>query len=236
MSIPSTGSVSLSTVRNENGSGPYNLGSYYLGGSYVRNGIYGGSVPSSGPISLGAFRGTDSHHNYVSVATPVQSYQASTGWSIDYFNGHLVATLATCSNLEHATPYADALQFATSTSLLSYYGGWDQVAQVFLDVPNTVYYGTNANCIKLGGSMPGGNNPNAYSPTGWCMAASWDGANAITIYCQPSMNGTGDNGSTITLSNLITSFGTISGTHFAGNDKNGNPTYAANATYTFNFR
>ena len=234
MALPSSGPISIDNIRTEIGGGN-SLGNYYFGGSYVRNGIYGGSIPTSGLISLSNFRGVDAHHNYVSVATAVQTYQASTGWSIDYFNGHLTATLATSSNIYHATPSASALAFATNASLVSY-GGWDQVAQVKLDVANTIYYGTNANLIKVGTSLPGGNGPNAYSPTGWCMAASWNGANSITIYCQVSMNGTGDTGSQYTVNNYIASFGTVSGTYNSGNDKNGNPVYAPNSSYTFNFR
>lgn len=242
--------ISLSDIRYEFGGPasfrtlPVSLSTYYRGGSYVPASQVGyppsgGSlIPASGPLSFSNFYGAWKDTHYVAVATANQTYQASTGWSIDHINGHLTATLATWSNVFHATPDASYLINATTASLTAY-GGWNQVAQVQLDVPNTVYYGFNNTLIKLGGIFYDGQTVNAYANGGWCMAASWDGANSITIYCNPSLNGTGDTGSSITMSNLIYSFGTVSGgttttvVYYNGVSVD---TFTPNTSYTFNFR
>ena len=241
--------ISLGNLRTEFGGrngfrGPYPvpLSDYYAGGylGVAANQVgfpYGSRayVPSSGALSLSRFHGAQIDTHYVAVATANQTYQASTGWSIDYFNGHLTATLATWSNVYHATPDANQLIKATTASLNAY-GGWNQVAQVYLDTPNTIYYGTNSTLIKLGGVFYDGQTVNAYSPGGWCMAASWDGGNNITIYCYPSMNGTGDTGSTYTSQDLIYSFATVAGFTDTGVSYNGVPITTPNSSYTFAFR
>lgn len=61
MSLPSTGRISLGNVQSEfGGSNPIRLSEYYAGGSYVVVGTSGtsGSIPSTGSISLGRFRGS----------------------------------------------------------------------------------------------------------------------------------------------------------------------------------
>lgn len=61
MTLPSSGSLSLSQIQGEfGGSNPISLSEYYAGGSYVPAGTSGtyGAVPSSGTISIRNFYGT----------------------------------------------------------------------------------------------------------------------------------------------------------------------------------
>jgi hypothetical protein len=60
MAVPST-NVGLSSIQTEfGGSNPISISEYYAGGSFVPGGTSGpfGSIPSSGQISFGVFRGT----------------------------------------------------------------------------------------------------------------------------------------------------------------------------------
>jgi hypothetical protein len=70
MTLPSSGSISLSQIRTEfGGSTPTNLSSYYRGGAYVPSTAT--SVPTSGAISLSQFYGASASAvvNYVSNGT-----------------------------------------------------------------------------------------------------------------------------------------------------------------------
>ena len=61
MAIPSTGSVSMSTIQTEfGGSNPISLSEYYRGNTYENN-VSGNNtgVPQSGTIKMSQFRGTN---------------------------------------------------------------------------------------------------------------------------------------------------------------------------------
>ena len=61
MAIPSTGSISMSDIQTEfGGSNPISLSEYYAGGGQTPAGTTGnnGTVPSSGAIDMGDFRGS----------------------------------------------------------------------------------------------------------------------------------------------------------------------------------
>lgn len=60
MPVP-TGPISLSDIQSEfGGSSPISLSEYYRGGAYVPSGTTSayGTIPTSGPINIGVFRGT----------------------------------------------------------------------------------------------------------------------------------------------------------------------------------
>lgn len=59
MTLPASGPISLSDIRNEfGGSAPDSLSEYYRGGAYVPNIPANNSIPTSGAISLSDFYGT----------------------------------------------------------------------------------------------------------------------------------------------------------------------------------
>ena len=254
MTLPAAySSISISQIRDElniTGMGGGNAGwgtalqsmsNMYKGGTYIKEGIYEpNGIPTSGAISLHDFHSASAWQHYYTSADNYVYWQASVGWSVDYQYGGLLVTLGTQSTLYHQQAYGSTLGLgATNASVAA--GGWSQVARVYLAAPNTIYYGTNDTLIKPGGVFYEGQTINAYSPSGWCMAASYNGANSMTIYCQPTMNSTGDTGSSITLNNLIAAFGQISGsyTYVSGYDADsGAAIYSTvyNTSYTYNFR
>ena len=220
MAIGAT-TVSLGDIQTEfGGSNPISLSEYYEGGSIIGGGVYDpNNIPTSGTISLGNFRESKGVHSYTNQNTGRVVWQADTGWSIDYRNGKLVATLGYWSNVYHASAYPSELVLATSSSMMD---SWNEVAQVELAVANTIYYGYRNKLIKTGGVYYTGQGLVTYAENEWMMAARWNGDNTVTVFLNPVRYGTGDTGTSITMANLGASFEQVAG--------------SGQTSYTFAFR
>lgn len=216
MAVPST-TVSLSDIQTEfGGSNPISLSEYYEGGSIIGNGVYApNDIPASGAISLDDFRSAKEEHHYYDNQSYRYTYSAATGWSIDYYDGVLKATVGWWAN--------DPPNFGTvEGAYLAFgnYSGTDTTGRFFQNVhsvilePNVAVDCTNSNFLK--------NNAFScsYASGGWSHRLTWDGADSITIQINSSWSGTGDTGTSITMSNMAGSF----------SDKFGS------TSYTFNFR
>lgn len=209
MPIPTT-NVSLSDIQTEfGGTNPISLSEYYEGGSIIGGGVFDpNSIPGSGAISLGNFRDAKGVHSYTNRNTGRVVWQADTGWSIDYRNGKLVATLGYWSNVFHASAYSSELVLATPSSNM---GSWNEVAQVELAQAGTIYYGTRDKLIKTGGIYFTGQGILSYTAGEWMMAARWNGNDTVTVFLNPTRYGTGDTGTSITMANLGASFEQVAG-------------------------
>lgn len=219
---------------------PTNLGAYYKGGSHVREGIYNPyGIPTSGPISLHNFHNAQTPYWY-NVRRTYAQWQASASWCVEYFANRLSVVLASVSSAYHTYGTSESLIYATASTLAAAGGGgWSQVCRVNLTTPGTIYYGTNATLLQNGGIF-GNETINYWFPSGWCMAARYNGGNSVTIFQnQEGNNSTNDTGSNITLSNLPTAFAYFSGySSVPSTDKNGQPTTITvpNSSFTYDFR
>ena len=83
------------------------------------------------------------------------------------------------------------------------------------------------------GSVLGVSVPTA----GWVLAAKWDGANTITIYTQWPNTYPADTGTSISMSNMVPSFGQVSGSvTYAANGHGGYFAPTPRLSYSFAFR
>lgn len=217
MPVPSSGPVSLSDIQTEfGGSNPTSLSEYYVNvNGIIRPGVYApNTIPSSGPISLQNFRGAKATHQYINQGSANYTYNAKVGFSIDYFNGYLTATLGYWNNGQQGGG-SNVLIQATSTNRDSYYPYFSEVVQVRLTTPGQTVYGTTSNmlapcyCIFDNLILSYGNPGPASS--NWMMAARWNGGNSVTIILNPSRNGTGDTGTSISMGQLSNAMLNLSG-------------------------
>ncbi len=216
MPVPST-TVALSDIQTEfGGSNPISLSEYYEGGSSIGNGVYApNDIPTSGAISLNNFRSSKSQHHYYDNQSNRYTYSAATGWSIDYYNGKLRATVGWWANdpPNFGTVEGAYLQFGNSSGSDATGRFFRNVHSVILE-PNVTVDCTNSNFLRNEAFNC------SYASGGWSHRLTWNGANAITIQINSSWSGTGDTGTSITMSNMASSF----------SDKFGS------TSFTFNFR
>lgn len=216
MTIPASGPVSLSNIQTEfGGSNPISLSEYYVSGGIINPGVFApNTIPSSGAISLQNFRGAEATHQYINQGSANFTFNAKVGFSIDYFNGFLTATLGYWNNGQQGGGSSVLIQ-ATSTNRDSYFPFFSEVAQVRLTVPGQTVYGTTSNILAFcycifGNPILTYGNPGPASGN-WMMAARWNGGNSMTIILNPSRNGTGDTGTSISMSNLGAAMSNLSG-------------------------
>jgi hypothetical protein len=138
--------------------------------------------------------------------TGYEGWQADTGWSIDLVDGQYVATIGYWSAYSGDAVPADLIMGNSSSP----YPTWNEVGQVTLTDVDTMYYVRRENLFKLGWGEPG---LVQFGGDGWQMAARRNADNTVTVFINPSYSGTGDDGTTITMINLRTSF-----FHVAGQD------------------
>lgn len=223
MALPSSGEISLSSIQTEfGGTNPIALSEYYQGGSIIGSGVYPNTIPTSGVITLSNFYSAEATHSYVWDATTTATYNACMGYSVDYFNGSLKATVGYWGT---GNPSSwTQLQYKTSASPTANY---QEIAQFTLTAANanTVQYGTIAsgNMLYYGAVifsnpvLAYGNNVNTTGGSSgapganWMVAASWNGSDTVYIYLNPSRNGTGDTGTSISMSNLTNSINQLNG-------------------------
>lgn len=219
----STGTVSLVDLQASlGGSNPISANEYYVRGLQNKSGLYTPAVPSSGAISLAQFRGANAAINYAGKASAVYTYTANIGFSIDSFNGNLKVTVGYWGS--GGTTAWPQLTYKTTSSATA---GYSEIAQFTLTAANAnvVQYGTIASGNMLyyaaqifsNPVLAYGNNVNTSGgSTGapgaaWMVAASWDGVNKVSVYLNPSRNGTGDTGTTITMGNLSSAINDLNG-------------------------
>jgi hypothetical protein len=224
MPLPSSGVISLSNIQTEfGGSNPISLSEYYQGGSIIGAGVYPNTIPSSGVIRASNFYSSKAIHSYAGASSSTATYNACMGYSIDYFkNNKLIVTVGYWGNAN--TGSWTQLQFKNDTSKPANYS---EVAQFTLTAANAnqVQYGTIAsgNVIYYQASifsnpiLAYGNNVNTTGGSSgapgaaWMVAASWNGSNTVYVYLNPSRNGTGDTGTSISMSNLTDSINQLNG-------------------------
>jgi hypothetical protein len=216
MTIPSSGPVSLSDIQTEfGGSNPISLSEYYVSGGIINPGVFApNGIPSSGAISLEDFRGAEATHQYINQGSANFTFNAKVGFSIDYFNGFLTATLGYWNNGQQGGGSSVLIQ-ATSTNRDTYFPYFSEVAQVRLTTAGQTVYGTTSNILAFcycifGNPILAYGNPGPASGN-WMMAARWNGGNSMTIILNPSRNGTGDTGTSISMSNLGQAMSNLSG-------------------------
>lgn len=223
MAIVSSGAVSLGAIQTEfGGSNPISMSEYYQGGSIIGAGVYPNTIPTSGIIQLDDFYSAKATHAYAGVSSTTEVYNACIGYSIDYFNGGLKVTVGYWGNAN--TSSWTQLQFKdTATKPTNYF----EVAQFTLTAANanTVQYGTIASgnmlyyqaVIFSNPVLAYGNNVNTTGgSTGapgaaWMVAASWNGSNEVKVYLNPSRNGTGDTGTTISMGQMVVAMNQLNG-------------------------
>lgn len=221
MTIPTT-TVALSNLQASlGGSNPIGLNEYYLRGIQNNNGLYTPAVPTSGPVSLAQFRGANAATNYTGRSSSTYTYSACIGFSVDAFNGGLKVTVGYWGTAN--TGSWPQLTFKTTATRPADYA---EVAQFTLTAANknVVQYGTIAsgnmlyyaaqifsnpvlaygNDVNTSGGTPG---PGA----AWMVAASWNGTNEVYVYLNPSRNGTGDTGTSISMGNLSAAINDLNG-------------------------
>lgn len=87
MTLPTSGTISLTDIQNEfGGTSPTSLSEYYAGGAYVASGTSGtnGAVPSSGTISLSNFYGTAAFLDTQTVTVGFQTFTIDDRYSDQY--------------------------------------------------------------------------------------------------------------------------------------------------------
>jgi hypothetical protein len=136
------------------------------------------------------------------------------GYSVDYFNGNkLIVTVGYWGNGNTST--WTQLQFKSSATKPPNYS---EVGQFTLTAANAnqVQYGTIASgnilysqaSIFSNPILAYGNNVNTSGGSSgapgaaWMVAASWNGTNQVYVYLNPSRNGTGDTGTSISMANM----------------------------------
>jgi hypothetical protein len=234
MAIVSSGAVSLGAIQTEfGGSNPISLSEYYQGGGVIGDGVYPNTIPASGVIQLDDFYSAKATHAYAGVSSNTTVYSACIGYSIDYFNGALKVTVGYWGSAN--TGSWTQLQYKTTSTPTTNYS---EIAQFTLTAANanTVQYGTIAsgNILYYGAAifsnpiLAYGSNVNTTGgSTGapgaaWMVAASWNGSNEVKVYLNPSRNGTGDTGTSISMANMV----------YAINELNGNAGEGVPATIT----
>jgi hypothetical protein len=225
MALPSSGAISLGNIQTEfGGSNPISLSEYYQGGSIIGAGVYPNTIPASGVIQMDDFYSAESTHAYGGASSPTYTYNACMGYSIDYFrDNRLTVTVGYWGTGANTSTWTQ-LQFKTSSTDTANY---NEIAQFTLTAANAnvVQYGTIASGNMLYYSAQIFSNPVLYygndvntsggssgAPgAAWMVAASWDGANTVYVYLNPSRRGTGDTGTTISMSNMGSTINYLNG-------------------------
>lgn len=223
MALPSSGTISLGAIQTEfGGSNPIALSEYYQGGGIIGSGVYPNTIPTSGAIALSNFYSAEATHAYSGASSGTYTYNACMGYSIDYFNGGLKVTVGYWGTAN--TGSWTQLQFKTTATATANFA---EIAQFTLTAANanTVQYGTIASGNMLyyaaqifsNPVLAYGNNVNtsggsAGAPgAAWMAAASWNGSNTVYVYLNPSRNGTGDTGTSISMANLSSAINYLNG-------------------------
>jgi hypothetical protein len=167
--------------------------------------VYATNASGNGPSSAVSESATMTSKKLANRNTGWEAWQADTAWSIDNVDGSIVATIGYWSAVTHSNGDPSQLVMADSNSNLS---TWDEVGVVTLSEVGTIYNVYSANLIKRGW---GGNGLTGYAENGWQMGARLNADNTVTVFMNPNWYGTGDDGTTITMSNLRTSFQHVSG-------------------------
>lgn len=223
MPLPSSGLITLDNIQSEfGGTNPVSLSEYYQGGSLIGAGVYPNTIPTTGIIRANSFYSAKATHAYAGASSNTSTYNACMGYSIDYFNGGLRVTVGYWGTAN--TGSWTQLQFKSDTSKPANYS---EVAQFILTYANanTTLYGTISSgrviyyqaSIFSNPILAYGNNvqaPGASSGApgaNWMVACEWNGSNTVRIWLNSSRNGTGDTGTSISMSNMGQSVNQLNG-------------------------
>ena len=170
-----------------------------------------------------AASGSVINYNYTGATSPVYTYGAIIGFSVDNYNGAIKVTVGYWYGSGYSSTAWQQLSNYSGTAATTSYS---EIVQMPLSAAtaNTILYGTAAsgyvkhpcNCIFGNPIYYYGNdvdvNGNSPGPGGgWIIATKWDGGRYLTIYLNPSRNGTGDTGTTISMNNLDSAMNNLSG-------------------------
>lgn len=257
MTIQSSGPIYIQNLQTEfGGSNPVYLHEYYKNNGYIATGVYApNNIPSSGPIYLSNFYGSEATHHYYGKSSNNYTYNANYAFSLDYFNGALRLNIGYWGSSANNSTWSQ-LQYKSSSSKTAQYS---EIAQFTLrdSNVNTIQYGTIASgnmlyygaqifsnpvlaygqniAAQTGQGVPVGSAPGA----AWMVAARYNGGNSVTVYLNAGRNGTGDTGSSISMSNLGQAFGEFAGSYQVqnGTTKGGSPIYETRyyTDFTFTF-
>jgi hypothetical protein len=216
MALPASGAISLSAIQTEfGGSNPISLSEYYQGGSNIGAGVFPNTIPYSGVIQLDDFYNATNQHAYAGASSTRVTFNAIIGYSVDYFDGGLKINVGYWGGNSGDTGSWTQLQYYDTAAATTSY---EEIAQFTMTAANAnvVQYGTIAsgNMLFYTGRIFGnpilfyGNNVNTTGgSTGapgaaWMVAAMWNGSDTAYVYLNPSRNGTGDTGTTISMANF----------------------------------
>jgi hypothetical protein len=228
MALPASGAISLSAIQTEfGGSNPISLSEYYQGGGIIGDGVYPNTIPTSGVIQLDDFYNATNQYAYAGVSSTTVVYNACIGYSVDYFNGGLKITVGYWGTAN--TSSWTQLQYNSTSAPTANYS---EIAQFTMTAANAnvVQYGTIAsgNILYYGAAifsnpvLAYGNNVNTTGgSTGapgaaWMVAAMWNGSNTAYVYLNPSRNGTGDTGTSISMANMVGALNQLNGNQGEG--------------------
>lgn len=146
MTIPASGTISLTTVQTEfGGSNPIGLNEYYRGGTYVPNTAQNANIPTSGAIQL------DDFYNSSSVVGLIATL---TGSGIIYANGGAAPVFDTSGNIYSYVENAQIEKY-TAAGALSFQkvasaGTSPGFKNAYIDASNNIFvagYNSNAPAI-----------------------------------------------------------------------------------------
>jgi hypothetical protein len=177
------------------------------------------------------------HVNYVKNGTPYFPYGGCTGWSIDNVNGKIIVTVGYWSS--HGGDWHWGAIEAEGTAILglvelqntsvtgtimpitqvaSTTSRWQNIARFVFTTTGLKYaLPTNGNILRTNGwdVLGSSTSPDGIDPgpgQNWMIAAKWDGANNIVIFCNKAVNSlSGDTGTYMTETGINDSFASLAG-------------------------
>lgn len=187
--------ISLSTVQSTwGGSNPISLNEYYVGGNYIGPNNRGGSIPSSGAISLNNFNGALNQYNWgrTQYINGDQSNDGC-GYSMDYYYQPTAGKYCLVFNFGAMSASfgldATQLTYATSSSNMN---TWQVVYSLPMTTVGTTVTSGSGNNIKGGESWAGNFSG------GWIVKATLNSNNTVTLQYNSS-GSSGDAGTNYAL-------------------------------------
>jgi hypothetical protein len=229
MALPASGAISLGDIQTEfGGSNPISLSEYYQGGSIIGAGVFPNTIPASGVIQLDDFYNATNTYHYAGVSSSTVTFNACIGYSVDYFRSNQLTVTVGYWGTANTGSWTQLEYNTTSAATTNY----REIAQFTMTAANAnvVQYGTIASGNMLYYAAQIFSNPvlaygNNVNTTGgstgapgaaWMMAASWNGTDTVYVYLNPSRNGTGDTGTSISMANMVGALNQLNGNQGEG--------------------
>lgn len=191
---------------------------YYTDGSVEESVAESVSIPS-GNISYTATKANVHSRNPFTVAGYGCAYQADLGWSVYQQSGQLYIAIGYMSSVHHGSADQNTLRNATHESLLAEYNEHGPHAadqspfienvKLPLTYPEEWIYGQQSKVFGHQGGFAFGNPVISYAASnGWIFAARLKSDGRIEVQMN-GRNGTGDDGSTMSLNALNCAFNIV---------------------------